>query len=78
MKINVLEGTMGDLVVIASFPNSTEAYLAQEFLSQYGIDSFIIDENMGTLYPFATVGGVKLEVKAEDSKRARELLDSLS
>jgi hypothetical protein len=68
---------MNNLIVIASYPSSTEAYLAKEFLSQNGINSVIVDENMGTLYPFSTVGGVKLKVKAENGKRARDLLDSL-
>ena len=64
-------------VVIAIFPQVIQAHIAKSRLEADGIEAFIRDENivaLNWLYSNA-VGGVKLEVAAEDEKRARAILE---
>lgn len=69
---------MTDLVTAAVYSNASEAHLARDFLARAGIDSFIFDENMGTIYPSFVVGGIKLKVRAGDLEQARAALACLS
>lgn len=68
---------MDELVTAGVYFNSSEAHLARDLLARAGIDSFIFDENMGTIYPSFAVGGIKLKVRAGDLEQARVVLDSL-
>ena len=65
------------LVTVAKFFNSTEAQLAGTKLLSEGIWSFVADENMGSLYSSANffLGGIRLQVKASDLPRARQILE---
>ena len=53
--------------------NLTEAYMIKNLLEGNGIECFMRDENMTSLYtvPF---GGIRLEVRADDAEKAREIL----
>jgi hypothetical protein len=64
------------LVTVAKFFNSTEAQLAGTKLLSEGIWSFVADENMGSLYSAANffLGGIRLQVKASDLVKARQVL----
>jgi len=65
-----------DLVTIASFINTTDAYLCRMALEAEGIDSFIIDEHTASISPFhsAIIGGVRVMVRGSDAEAAAEIL----
>lgn len=79
-NLSCLEGELGDerqLVTIATFSFPAEAHIAKTILDREGIWSFIADDNIITwnwLYSNA-VGGVKLQVRQPDVKRALQLLN---
>lgn len=60
--------TVGNYILLA------EAELAQSFLDNNGIESVIIDDNMGRMLGWNVVGGFKLQVKKQDSDTALRLL----
>jgi hypothetical protein len=64
-----------DLVTVRWFGNIADAYPAKSRLDSARIDSFLLDQNMGRLFP-VLVGGVKLQVRVEDADSATEVLDS--
>lgn len=66
----------GELVTIATFFFDREAIVAKSLLESAGIECFLDDSNivrMESLSP-QVFGGMKLRVRAEDEKSARELL----
>jgi hypothetical protein len=66
-----------ELVTLETFLMAHEAELALGFLEANGIDAFLADENMSRLYVAPLVGGIRLQVRAEDAERARELLQEV-
>jgi len=63
-----------ELVTIASFHESAEAEMAKGRLQSAGIDCFLVGENTAVLYGNA-IGGLQLQVNAEDESDARAALD---
>ncbi len=64
-----------DLVVIRIYPNRIEAELARGALEAAEIDSMITADDMGGNRPALWVAeGVKLRVRAEDARRAEQIL----
>lgn len=64
------------LVTIGQFSKGVDAHLAKTRLESEGIECFIQDENLiglNWLYSNA-IGGVKLQVKAEDIEKAKTIL----
>ena len=61
------------LVTIATFLSLSEAQLAKGALEAEGIDCFLADENIAGVYS-AVIGGIRLQVSAEDETRARQVL----
>ena len=64
------------LITIATFSHAVDAHLAKTRLESAGIECFIVDEytvTMNWLYSNA-IGGVKLQVKKSDYKKAIEIL----
>ena len=63
-------------IVIATFPHSMQAEMARELLERNGIEAILRDAGFLGVYPWlsSALGGVKLVVSAEDSRRARDLL----
>jgi hypothetical protein len=68
---------MQELVTIRQFRDLPEALLAKGSLESAGIECFLADENLVRLDWFISnfVGGIKLNVRAEDETNARKLLD---
>ncbi len=69
---------MGDLVTVRVFTNVPEAHVACTALLAAGLEASLRDEHlvsMQWLYSNA-VGGVKLQVPAEQAEEARALLDT--
>jgi hypothetical protein len=62
------------LVTVGTFAAPWEARLAQARLAAEGIDAVIADENVGSLYGWSVVGGIKLRVKEEEAAHATGLL----
>jgi hypothetical protein len=66
-----------EMVTIVKFRDLPEALLAQGNLNSSGIESVLLDDNlvrMDWLWSNA-VGGIKLQVKAEDAVEATEILN---
>lgn len=65
------------LVTIRKFRDLPEALLAKGSLESVGIECFLGDDNLVRLDWFISnfVGGIKLQVKAEDAATALELLE---
>jgi len=64
------------LATVATFYNIHEADIAVGLLESCGVDCFLCDEHMHRVHPLATdiVGGVRLQVRAQDLEVAKELL----
>lgn len=63
---------------IARFDSMPEAHIAMGRLEVEGIDAWLADEHLvqtDWLYSIA-VGGIKLQVRAEDAQRAVEILNT--
>jgi len=63
-----------ELVVIHDYLNKAEAELAQGALQSAGIHSIISADDAGGTEPGLWMGGIRLLVRAEDVKRATEVL----
>jgi hypothetical protein len=67
------------LVTVATFPQIHLAEVAKAHLEAAGIESQLVDEGVVGANPFLSVavGGVKIQVREEDAKRAAELIEEL-
>ena len=67
----------GEPVTIRTCRDIQEAEIVKSALEADGIQAFIPDENVATLYPSQVLdtNGVRVQVSAEDADRAREVLD---
>ena len=61
------------LVTVASFSTALHAHLARLRVEAEGIQCFIADEHIVGAFG-AAVGGVKLQVEADDAERATAIL----
>lgn len=66
-----------DPVTIRACKDLQEAQIVRSVLEAGGIQAFIPDENVATLYPAQVLDtdGVRVQVAAEDAELAKELLD---
>jgi hypothetical protein len=66
-----------ELVTIRQFRDLPEALLAKGSLASAGIDAVLLDDNLVRIDWFWSnlIGGVKLQVPAEDSQAANEILN---
>ncbi len=72
LKITIME--RDDLVILTTFDNANRAALQKSLLESAGIEAYILDEALGTVFP---VGGdleVRLAVATKDEKKARAIL----
>lgn len=67
-----------DWVVIATFEQATKAHIIKGMLESEGIHCVITNDHLVSIMPFFsnTVGGIKLQVNAEDADRAIELIEN--
>jgi hypothetical protein len=63
------------LVVVGTFPSTTDAGIAKGVLDEAGIDSMIRSDNAGGMYP--ALAGADLLVRQEDAERALEALEAI-
>ncbi len=66
-------------VIIGTYPEATAAHLARVRLDAAGIESWLVDENVASAYPFYTqvIGGVKLAVREDDALAAASFIQGL-
>ena len=66
-------------VVIKTFLNVFEAETAQEYLQEHGVDSYIVKDDAGGMYPLRLSGSnsIRLIVLESKAKEAIEALESL-
>ena len=66
-------------VIIGTYPEATAAHLARVRLEAEGIDSWLVDENFASAYPFYSpvIGGVKLAVREDDAAAAASFIQGL-
>lgn len=69
-----------EFVTLKTFPNSAEASLAKGLLAEAGIESSLLGEDYPTLFPgnSSLEVGIRLQVRASDRDRARDLLQTES
>jgi hypothetical protein len=66
---------MHDFVTIKVFQTKMEAEIAKSFLASNSIESYILTDDVGSMYPSTqNVSGVKLYVKKKDMQKANEML----
>ena len=63
-----------ELIVVGDYQDKLEAELARGALQAAGIDSMISADDAGGTEPGLWMGGVRLLVRAEDAKRAAQVL----
>jgi len=67
----------GELVVVATFGDRSEADLAKGALEAAGIEAFVRSDDSGGMRPAMTFSnGAQLIVRAGDVDAAREILDT--
>ena len=64
-----------DLVTARRFRELSEALIAKGSLDSAGIESFLVDDNMGRIFVPTFTGGVRLQVKPEDLDAVNEILN---
>lgn len=65
------------LETVATFSFAPEMGLVRSKLESEGIECFVKGELISQTYIQSAVGGIKLQVKAEDAERARKLIDEM-
>lgn len=62
-------------ITIKTFSYLSDAAIIRSFLESEGIETFLQDEFVGSIYPAPdAIGGIKLQVKSSDLERTIELL----
>ena len=64
----------GELITVGNYLGLPEVELAQSVLHDSGVESVIIDDNIGRMLGWNVVGGFKLQVNKADADVARQLL----
>ena len=72
-----MENTENTLVTIVNSTYMHEVQIAKSLLSNRGIKTYIIDENINSVYG-ATVGGYKLQISSLDFDEAKAILDEVN
>ena len=70
-------GGEGPWVTVGTYWHATGAHLAQIRLEAEGIESILLDENVTVTLWGNAVGGIKLQVRASEAARARQILEQV-
>ena len=65
-----------DLITVGNYTSLPEVELAQGILDDAGIDSVLVDDNVGRMLAWTVVGGFKLQVNKEDADAALKRLSA--
>lgn len=63
-----------ELITVGNYVLLYEAELAQSILQDAGIESVLLDDNIGRMLAWIVVGGFKVQVNQDDADAARNLL----
>lgn len=63
-----------DFITVGNYTSLPEAELAQGILEEAGIESVLLDDNMGRMLSWIAVGGFRLQVNEDDADAAFKLL----
>lgn len=66
------------LVTLTTFRTAHDAHIAKAVLEDEGVPSFVGDENVSSIAPYASPGGVKLQVADADFDRAEGILNRIA
>jgi hypothetical protein len=69
-----MKKSINELITLRAFNNSNDFEIAKSYLESFEIECFGQDENMTATYWTGVVGGVKLQVGAEQAEEAIKLL----
>lgn len=69
-----------DLITVATFQSSIEAYILKNHLEGAGLVCFIFDEHLIDMNPLysSAIGGVKVKVRQNDTEQAVSLIQELN
>ena len=67
-----------DLITIGNYTFLPEAELAQGILDDVGIESVLLDDNVGRMLSWIAVGGFRLQVNKADADAARKVLTAMT
>jgi len=65
-----------ELITVGNYASLPEAQLAQGILDDAGIESVLLDDNMGRMLSWIAVGGFRLQVNKDDGDAALKLLSA--
>lgn len=63
-------------IIVGNYTSLPEAEIAQGILDNAGIESVLLDDNMGRMLSWIAIGGFRLQVNPEDADAASNLLDA--
>ena len=63
-----------DLITVGNYTSVPEAEIAQSILDAAGIESVLLDDNMGRMLSWIAIGGFRLQVSKDDADAALKLL----
>lgn len=66
-----------ELITVAYYSGLPEAELAQGILGEAGIESVILDDNVGHMLSWIAIGGFRLQVNKDDVDAATRLVDAV-
>ena len=72
-----MEKADNSLVIILTASLLHEIHIAKSLLASYGINSYVIDENIDLVYGRSVFDGFKLKVNISDKEKAHEILKEL-
>lgn len=66
-------------MVVATFGTIGEAYITKGVLANEGVESWVVNSLISTVYPVATnwPDGIRLLVRARDFDRAMEIISNM-
>lgn len=66
----------GDFITVGNYASLPEAEIAHGMLDDAGIESVLLDDNMGRMLSWIAVGGFRLQVNEDDADAALKLLSA--
>jgi len=69
---------MDNIVTIKVFNNTMDAYILKSKLESENINCFLLNENIGSLYPNNfSIGGIKLKISEHDIDKALDIIKEI-
>ena len=65
-----------ELITVGNYTSLPEAEIAQGILDDAGVESVLLDDNMGRMLSWIAIGGFRLQVNKNDAATALKLLSA--